>query len=122
MVIFGAVLRVWLRWKPSSSEQRVRLVAVTILGTFIVSWHSHFYMQMLVVPLLLYLDVHGTLAPGTRAAWLFGPPAIYAAVHLISPALESRLFGTGMLVLNTWMLLRIGRNLKPSEDPRVANG
>ena len=40
------------------------------LGTLIVTWHSHFYMQMLLIPMLYALDRMQILPQKTVALWL----------------------------------------------------
>jgi hypothetical protein len=114
IVIFGVVLRRGRHWRFRSSTQLVLLAVVTGFGTFIVSWHSHFYMLILLVPLLLYLDTRKVLTPNQLTAWLLGPPVIYISVHLLNPDLKHNLFGMGMLALNIWMLFSI---LKRPWDP-----
>jgi len=97
------VLRCWLRSHPNSSEEWVRLLFLTLTGTFIVSWHSHFYMLILLVPFLVYLDARQALTPQWLAAWLLGPALLYLASHLLNPVYDRSLFGLGMLALNILM-------------------
>jgi hypothetical protein len=89
-------------------------MAITLLGTLTISWHSHFYMLILLVPLLLFLDTQGIITSYQRYAWLLGPPIIYLGAHFLNPALESNLFGMGMFGLIIFMLAGlIKRTTKP---------
>jgi hypothetical protein len=109
------VLWIWVKGNCRSKTSRVWLMAVTLFGTLTISWHSHFYMLMLLVPLLLYLDASGILSPPIRNAWLLGPPAIYLGAHFINPAFERNLFGMGMLILSFSILvglLKLGNSIK----------
>jgi hypothetical protein len=115
-VILVLVTRRWLNWQYKSPTQLVLHLVVTFFGTLIISWHSHFYMLMLAVPLLLYLDTRKVLLPYQLSAWLLGPPVTYAAAHLVSSSYERNLFGMGMLALNLLMLFS---TLKRSWDYRT---
>jgi len=119
VVIFVLVMRRWRNPPFRSPTQLVWLVTITIFGTFILSWHAHFYMLMLVVPMLVYLDIMRVLTPSQLGAWMLGPPIIYAVAHLVCPALERNLFGMGMLALNVWMLLS---GLKQTRVPTIGRG
>jgi hypothetical protein len=100
------VLRQWQN-RPLQKGGVIGILAVTLLGTFIVSWHSHFYMHILLPPLLLVMDNKGLLPSDLRHSWLLGPPIFYLVVHLVAPALEGSLFGFSMLALSVFMLLRL---------------
>jgi hypothetical protein len=113
------VLRIWVKGNYRSKTSGVWLMAVTLFGTLTISWHSHFYMLMLLVPLLLYLDASGILAPPIRNAWLLGPPAIYLGAHFINPTFERNLFGMGMLVLSFSILLgllKLGNSIETQSE------
>lgn len=111
IAIFVLVLRLWLHPRINTPSEKILLIAATVLGTFVISWHSHFYMLILLSPLLLYLDLEGLLAPKLRAAWLLAPPLIYLSAHWVAPTLERPLFGLGMLALNITLLLGILRQI-----------
>lgn len=103
ILILGLVMRSWLHQQVTASSEKILLIAITLVGTFVISWHSHFYMQMLLVPLLLYLDLKGILPQKARLAWLCAPPIIYIGAHFLGPAFERNIFGVGMLSLNIYL-------------------
>jgi hypothetical protein len=104
VVVFLLVMRRWSHWQHTSITQLVLLIVATGIGTFVVSWHSHFYMLILLVPLLVFLDTKHILPPNWLTAWLIGPPVIYLVAHLLNPEIERNLFGLGMLALNIFTL------------------
>ena len=110
-IITWVVLHQWWKSQFIARNLRIGLVPITLIGTFIVSWHSHFYMQMLLVPFLLILDTKRKLPQKYRLAWLLGPPLFFITVHFSLPALQNRIFGLFMLSLNIfmfWGLTQIG--------------
>ncbi len=117
-VILILVLHRWLHWRYRLPTQQVLIITASAFGTFMISWHSHFYMLMLVVPLLIYLDTRNVLTPYQLGIWLLGPPLIYVFAHLVNPALERNIFGMGMLVLNIFMFLSTLKQSWESSDIR----
>lgn len=103
ILVLGLVIPIWLPQRIKASSEKILLIVITLLGTFIISWHSHFYMQMMLVPLFLYLDINGLLSQKVRFAWLCAPPIIYIGAHLLDPTLERNIFGVGMLTLNIYL-------------------
>ncbi len=99
------VLSLWRRNTLLSDEGFVLLVLVTYAGTCALSWHSHFYLLMPLIPLLLYLDGRGRLPLPLLAAWLLGPPIWFGIVSIFWPGLVRNLFGLGMLALDLAILI-----------------
>jgi hypothetical protein len=106
------VARTWLLTNYASPDSIIRLLVVTLVGTFLLSWHSHFYMLILLPPLLLYLDYKGRLPHQLRSAWMLTPPLVFLLAHGIVPLLERRVFGTSMLALNFYMLVMLSPGFK----------
>lgn len=104
LFILALAIRAWFLSDISSPDAKIRLVVITLLATFLLSWHSHFYMLMLLPPMLLYLDIKGLLPGRLRFAWALAPPLVYLAVSWLNPILGRALFGLSMLVLNIFMI------------------
>ena len=104
--------------RPGGELHKTNFIALaaTSLGTLIVTWHSHFYMQMLLIPMLYALDQMQILPQKTVALWLLGPSLIYIAAHLIIPEFERNIFGLSMLGLNIYTLVGILKQIKPCEE------
>lgn len=114
-----AVLKNWLRRPAGSSTCFARLLLITFAGTFAISWHSHFYLLMLLIPFLMFLDRKQALPLYIWSLWLFGPPLLYGLASLLQPDLVRNLFGLGMLVLNQ-LLLAWGAWTLSKKDPEPA--
>jgi hypothetical protein len=107
----GLVLNRWLKSAPMSPLRSITRLALTIFGTLIVSWHAHFYMHVLLVPLLLALHSNGSLPKKLRVSWLLGPPLIYFTAYLVCPDLARDILGVSMLALNLYFLVSLRRDL-----------
>jgi hypothetical protein len=99
-----AVLRYWRGGSIGSRERLALLLLATLAGTFAVVWHSHFYLQMCLIPFLLYLDRRRELPPAVFSIWLFGPFILFGAASVLNPEMLRNLFGMGMLALNQFLL------------------
>jgi hypothetical protein len=98
------VLRFWRKKVANSPYRFALLMLATLAGTFLVTWHSHFYLLMCLIPILLYLDQNQELPLGIFSAWLFGPFILYGVIDLLRPDILRNLFGLGMLALNQFLL------------------
>jgi hypothetical protein len=101
----GLVIYLWRRDAYVSRESIILLILATFTATFAVSWHSHFYLQMLLLPLLLFLDSKSILPQSGRWVWIVGPPLLYLLLILINPATAREGFGLGMLALSLGLLV-----------------
>jgi hypothetical protein len=104
LLTLALATRVWLLTNITSPDVKIKLAVVTLVATFLLSWHSHFYMLILLPPMLLYLDLKGLLPHSLRIVWALAPPLVYLAVYWLNPTLERALFGLSMWGLNIFML------------------
>lgn len=105
LLTLALAARAWILTDISSPDRKIRLGVITLVATFLLSWHSHFYMLMLLPPMLLYLDIKGLLPSQIRFAWTLGPPLVYLSVYWLNPTLERSLFGFSMLMLNIFVAI-----------------
>jgi hypothetical protein len=78
----------------------VFLVLATYAACASIAWHSHFYMLLPVIPLLIYLDCRNKVPTGLVALWIWGPFLFYGFFTWIAPSLARNALGLGMLGLN----------------------
>jgi hypothetical protein len=105
------VLYLWLRLSKLVEGGLVLIILATYAGTLTIAWHSHFYLLMPLIPLLIYLHGRRMLPLSVQSAWLLGPPLWYILVYLINPSSARNWFGLGMLALSlllaAWASLRL---------------
>jgi len=94
----------WLRKSAPTKTGLVYLILITYLGTCVLTWHSHFYLLMPLIPIFIYLDHRGVLPVSIRAAWIFTPPLLYITVYLVNPSLARNWFGLELLVFDLALL------------------
>jgi hypothetical protein len=99
----------WLRPNQDSRINFMLLMLATLSATFTISWHSHFYLMMLLIPILLILDQQDRLPTGILAAWAFGSPALYLSVFLVHQDLARNMVGLGYLGLNLMLFVWVVR-------------
>jgi hypothetical protein len=104
MAVVVVTLYQWWRYYPKTSEVYMVLIVATLAATFAVSWHSHFYMLVLLLPFLLALDSKGSLSRLWRWAWIAAPPLFFAMLHAVNPDLARNWFGLAMLGMNLFLL------------------
>ena len=120
-----AALRLWAPGPPPDRDIILLRVLAALAATFAISWHAHFYLHLLLLPLLLALDAavqpdQPRLPIGFLAAWAVGLPALYLAVALAGPEPARRLLGLGYLGLNLGLLAwacRPTRSTAPAAKP-----
>jgi hypothetical protein len=109
-----ALLALWL-WRRNDpalaapagvglKDGALYLIFASLCATFAVSWHSHFYMWVLLLPFLAYFDRAAGLPQGLRAAWLLGPPLTGLLALWLSPGLARPWIGLVYLALNLLFL------------------
>jgi hypothetical protein len=116
VLVATLVLYLWLRRSKQTKVGSVLIVLATYAGTLTISWHSHFYLLMPLIPLLIYLDGKRMLPLSVRSAWLLGPPIWYILVYLGNPSLVRNWFGLGMLALSLYLLAWTSWRLLNSPD------
>jgi hypothetical protein len=103
-VVAAIALLRWLQPNQEAGNNFLRLILATLSATFAISWHSHFYLMVLLIPILLILDQHDKLPASILAAWAFGPPGLYLSVFLVQPDMARNMLGLGYLGLNLFLL------------------
>lgn len=100
IVVAFITIRRWLRPNRKVENYFIPLMLATMAATFTLSWHSHFYMLVLLIPILLFLDQQGAIPSSILAAWAFGPLGLYLLVFLVQQDLARNALGLGYLALN----------------------
>ena len=111
--IFGIVLQFW--WDYYSVPKRklwtqidlnlqtrqfLTLILITYTATCAIAWHSHYYMLMPLIPILLALDYQHTIPSTLLALWILAPPAVYLLAASIRPEWAANALGLSFLVLD----------------------
>ena len=110
-LITGLALYLWKRSSPATDLGFLILILATFAATFTITWHSHFYLLLLLLPLLAVLDSKEIISPTWRWGWMAGPPLLYGLLYLANPEQSRNWFGLGMLAVNlflfTWGFRRL---------------
>jgi hypothetical protein len=105
MVVVAAVaLYQWRQFNKRARDNFLLLMLASLSATFALSWHSHFYLMVMSIPILLALDLQDKLPTSILAAWAFGPLGLYLMVNLFYPGLARNIVGLGFLGLNLLLL------------------
>jgi hypothetical protein len=104
IVVTAITLLRWLRPNQETGNNFLLLILATLSATFALSWHSHFYLMVLLIPILLILDQQEQLPTSILAAWAFGPPGLYMSVFLVQQDMARNMLGLGYLGLNLFLL------------------
>ncbi len=111
-LVAGLALYLWKRSSPATDLGFLILILATFAATFAITWHSHFYLLLLLLPLLVALDSKEIISPTWRWGWMAGPPLLYGLLYLVNPEQARNWFGLGMLAVNpflfTWGFRRLG--------------
>jgi hypothetical protein len=99
----GLTLYLWRRHSSATDLAQLILILVTLAATFAVTWHSHFYMLLLLLPLLVALDSKEFISPLWRWSWILGPPLYFGLLYLANPDQARNGFGLGMLAVNLFL-------------------
>ena len=105
ILVAVTALYLWLRRNDLSVTGKIVLILATYAGTLTIAWHSHFYLLIPLIPLLVYLDSHRVLSQSVRSAWLLGPPVWFILVYLVDPSRSRNFFGLGMLALSLFLFV-----------------
>jgi hypothetical protein len=101
MVVVAVIsLQKWLRFNQESGTNFLLLMVVTLSATFALSWHSHFYLMVMLIPILLILDLQDKIPTSILAAWVFGPLGLYLLVVPVQQEMARNMLGLGYLGLN----------------------
>jgi len=110
LAVVGMVGTAWFVfhiWRVKSNQGKhalLKLVLLTCCGTFTITWHSHFYLWMSGMPMLVILDGARRLPLGVRVWWSLGMPLTYILVYLVQPHLARNALGMAYLVFNLLLL------------------
>jgi hypothetical protein len=114
--VSAGVLCLWVKARLAADARFLLLMAATVSGTFTVSWHAHFYMLMLLIPLLAALDAARRVPAGLKAAWIFAPPLVFFVGYGCHAPAARNVLGLSYLALSLALLLWSARAL--GEDQR----
>ena len=109
----AAILSLWQAHKSPSPEQFLLLVTAATAGAITISWHAHFYLLMLMMPIFIVLDLKNKLPKNLLLVWIAGPPAVYAAAFVLHPEMARNLVGLAYLGFNLGLIGWIFWKLKP---------
>jgi hypothetical protein len=115
IVVTVISLRGWLHHSQESGSRFFLLILATLAATFTLSWHSHFYMLILLIPILLLLDQQNMLPSSILAAWIFGPLGLYLLVILVQQNLARNMLGLAYLGVN--LILWVWAIRRHSSEP-----
>jgi hypothetical protein len=126
ILVAGLCLALW-RHPPSSmpgssNPRLVILVLATYAATCSIAWHSHFYMLLLMIPFLVYLDGQNRVPTAIFALWVWGPPLLYLLLAWVAPGLARSGLGMGMLGLNLIIFAWLHSLLRNERDPAQLSG
>lgn len=102
-LVAGLTIYLWNRDLVEVDSEFLILILATLAGTFAVTWHSHFYLLLLLLPCLVALDSKQIISPLWRWGWLAGPPLFYGLLYLVNPVQARNWFGLGMLAVNLFL-------------------
>jgi hypothetical protein len=104
-------------WKLpiQTSSPRVGLLLLgTFAGTLTVTWHAHNFMQLLLIPLILFLYAHQLLPWKMIYLWTIFPPVYLIIMFLFFQEQAFYLYGLGNLMVNLILLGFAARSLRRS--------
>lgn len=113
-LLAGLTLYLWKRASAKIDSVFLVLILSTLAATFAVTWHSHFYLLLLLLPFLAALDSRQIISPLWRWTWLAGPPLFYGLLYLANPSQARNLFGLGMLAVNLFVFAWGYRRIRSS--------
>ncbi len=105
-------LSLWALPVESRSSQVGLLLLGTFAGTFTVAWHAHNHMEMVLIPLILFLYARKMLPWKMMYLWLFAPPLSLGVMSLVLPRVAYNLFGSVTLAINLLLLVWATRSLR----------
>jgi hypothetical protein len=106
----------WVRYQKGTSDAIAWLLLATLSGTLVLTLHSHFYLLLMLLPLLMFLDSRRLVPWSIRAIWSLGPPILSVLLYLIAPGWIRPGIGVGFLALCTILLIWSGRKLQSTLD------
>jgi len=105
-------LSMWRKPIDSTSPRFALLLLGTFAGTLSVTWHAHNHMEIMLIPLILYLYARKMLPWKIIYLWFLAPPVYLAIMFLVSPQNAYGLFGIGSLAVNLILLVWTARSLR----------
>jgi hypothetical protein len=102
----------WALPIENASPQYALLLLATFAGTFAVTWHAHNHMEMVLIPLILYLYARHMLPWKILYLWLLAPPVFLGVMFLAAPGYAYNLFGLFTLTVNLTLLGWAARSLR----------
>lgn len=115
-------LSMWRKPMVSTSPHFAYLLLGTFAGTLAVTWHAHNHMEMILIPLILYLYARKMLPWNIIYLWFLAPPVYLAIMFFITPQYAYGLFGLGSLTVNLILLIWTSRSLRKPRPVFQASG
>lgn len=116
-VVTAIILREWYQFKPEKGNRFFLLALSTLAATFTLSWHSHFYLMLLLIPILASMDHLHQIPSSLLAAWVFAPLGLYVLFSFKDENLARNMLGLGYfgfnLILLTWAIRYQRRETSP---------
>jgi hypothetical protein len=120
LIMLLLTLRFWRQNSPQNETSFLLLMLASLTATFAIAWHSHFYMWVLLIPILLVLNHQIQVPTLLLAAWFFGPVGLLLLAYLIQPNLAVNILGLGYLGLNlilfAWAIRRYSLEVNITAD------
>jgi hypothetical protein len=104
-------LSLWKLPFESTSPKNGLLLLATFAGTLSVTWHAHIFIELILIPLILFLYTRRLLPWKIIFTWTFLPPIYLAIMIFLNPANAYILFGLGYLAVNVILLGWAARSL-----------
>jgi hypothetical protein len=82
LTMLGIYLMVKKKFLQSNSYRFMGMLGV-ISATFAVTWHAHYHMALILVPLLIYVSVKQLISENIIYAWVWMTPVVWFGVWIV---------------------------------------
>jgi hypothetical protein len=116
VVILLLVGYLWIHEWRANRGITAWLLLATLCGSLILTWHSHFYLLMMLLPLLMFLDSQGLILWPIRALWSLGPLVLGLLFYLFMPEWVRPGIGISYFALCLFLMLWSASKLQSTLD------